>query len=74
MGWSEGAGLGAGGAGRVEPVAPVSNGGPHSTLGVGAGCGGGESADDIFEAYQRRMALGYKHRPNPLGNPRRAYY
>jgi splicing factor 4 len=79
MGWTEGAGLGAGGAGIVNPIAPVGNGGPHSTLGVGAGSGasgggGAEGSGDIFEAYQKRMALGYKHRPNPLGNPRKAYY
>jgi splicing factor 4 len=78
MGWTEGAGLGAGGGGIVNPIAPVGNGGPHSTLGVGAGGGGGggdgEGSGDIFEAYQKRMALGYKHRPNPLGNPRKAYY
>ena len=71
MGWTEGAGLGAGGGGIVDPVAAVGNGGPGSTLGVGAGASG---SDDPFEAYQRRMALGYRYRPNPLGNPRKAYY
>jgi splicing factor 4 len=30
--------------------------------------------EDPFEAYRLRMQLGYKHRPNPLGNPRKAYY
>ena len=30
--------------------------------------------DDIYEQYKKRMMLGYKHRPNPLGNPRKAYY
>ena len=28
------------------------------------------AADDEFEIYRKRMMLGYKHRPNPLGNPR----
>lgn len=28
--------------------------------------------DDPFEAYRKRMQLGYKHRPNPLGNPRKS--
>jgi splicing factor 4 len=70
MGWTEGAGLGADGAGRVEPVAAQSNG-PYSTLGVGAGSAGEDA--DIFEAYQKRMAMGYKYRPNPLGNPRKPY-
>jgi hypothetical protein len=70
MGWTEGAGLGADGAGRVEPVMAQSNG-PHSTLGVGAGAASDEK--DIFEAYQKRMALGYKYRPNPLNNPRKPY-
>ncbi len=30
--------------------------------------------DDEFEAYRKRMMLGYKYRPNPLGNPRKSYY
>lgn len=30
--------------------------------------------DDEFEAYRKRMMLGYKYRPNPLGNPRKQYY
>ena len=30
--------------------------------------------DDAFEQYRKRMMLGYKHRPNPLGNPRKSYY
>jgi splicing factor 4 len=30
--------------------------------------------DDPYEAYRKRMMLGYKYRPNPLGNPRRSYY
>jgi splicing factor 4 len=30
--------------------------------------------DDMFEQYRKRMMLGYKFRPNPLGNPRKSYY
>ena len=30
--------------------------------------------DDIYEQYKKRMMLGYKYRPNPLGNPRKQYY
>lgn len=26
-----------------------------------------EEGDDEFEVYRKRMMLGYKHRPNPLG-------
>ena len=44
-------------------------------------CGGARQAhgavqedDDEYEAYRKRMQLGYKYRPNPLGNPRKQYY
>ncbi len=74
MGWTEGAGLGASGSGIVNPIAPTGNGGANSTLGVGAGGSADDGGADIFEAYQKRMAMGYKHRPNPLNNPRKAYY
>lgn len=44
-------------------------------LGAGAGEGGKDEGPlDPFEAYRQRMQLGYKHRPNPLGNPRKSYY
>jgi len=33
-----------------------------------------QESDDIYEQYKKRMMLGYKFRPNPLGNPRKAYY
>ena len=73
MGWSEGQGLGAGNRGRVNPV----NAGEVKTqpLGVGADkVGEVHDSDDIYEQYKKRMMLGYKHRPNPLGNPRKSYY
>eukprot|EP00357_Protocruzia_adherens_P028233 CAMPEP_0115029666 /NCGR_PEP_ID=MMETSP0216-20121206/37164_1 /TAXON_ID=223996 /ORGANISM="Protocruzia adherens, Strain Boccale" /LENGTH=344 /DNA_ID=CAMNT_0002406349 /DNA_START=163 /DNA_END=1197 /DNA_ORIENTATION=- len=30
-------------------------------------------ADGLFQAYRQRMMMAYKHRPNPLNNPRRTY-
>ena len=33
-----------------------------------------EEGDDEFMQYRKRMQVGYKHRSNPLGNPRKAYY
>ena len=30
--------------------------------------------DDEYAAYRKRMMLAYRFRPNPLNNPRRAYY
>ena len=27
--------------------------------------------DDDYTKYRKRMKLGYKYRPNPLGNPRK---
>lgn len=47
----------------------------QNNLGVGAAAHGEVTeSDDQFEQYRKRMMLGYKHRPNPLGNPRKAYY
>ncbi|GAQ79862.1 hypothetical protein KFL_000400050 [Klebsormidium nitens] len=73
MGWTEGSGLGAGGAGMIDPLA--AGGAKLDGLGVGAAqTHEPTSSDDIYEQYKKRMMLGYKHRPNPLGNPRKAYY
>lgn len=73
MGWKEGEGLGAGGAGAVAPVEAGAV--KQDNLGLGAHAVGDVSADDdMYDQYRKRMMLGYKHRPNPLGNPRRAYY
>lgn len=73
MGWKEGEGLGSGKGGRADPVeagaVKVNN------LGVGAEQPGEVNPeDDIYEQYKKRMMLGYRYRPNPLNNPRKAYY
>lgn len=73
MGWSEGAGLGAGGSGMAAPI--DAGGVKQDNLGIGAATTHEVgTSDDIYEAYKKRMMLGYKHRPNPLGNPRKSYY
>lgn len=73
MGWREGQGIGATGTGITAPI--QANGQRNETLGLGAAAHGEvTSEDDAFEQYRKRMMLGYKHRPNPLGNPRKPYY
>ncbi|CAA6661585.1 unnamed protein product [Spirodela intermedia] len=73
MGWKEGEGLGSSRSGRAEPVAAGNI--KLNNLGVGAEQPGEVTAeDDIYEQYKKRMMLGYRYRPNPLNNPRKAYY
>ena len=73
MGWSDGAGLGASQSGMAAPISAGEV--KQDNLGVGAANTHEVSeGDDIYEAYKKRMMLGYKHRPNPLGNPRKQYY
>ena len=73
MGWTEGAGLGANQAGMANPISAGEV--KQDNLGIGAANTHEVSeGDDIYEAYKKRMMLGYKHRPNPLGNPRKQYY
>mmetsp|Transcript_28221 Transcript_28221/g.44946 ORF Transcript_28221/g.44946 Transcript_28221/m.44946 type:complete len:244 (-) Transcript_28221:96-827(-) len=72
MGWKEGSGLGKGGVGIKAPVQARGNAG-------GAGIGHQKPTDvnekdDIFTQYKKRMALAYRYRPNPLGNPRTPYW
>ena len=69
MGWKEGTGLGAKGDGQVAPVAAVLK---NDTLGIGAN--DSKPTDDPYELYRQRMQMAYRHRPNPLNNPRTAYY
>lgn len=73
MGWREGEGLGSERSGRADPIMAGDVKKDH--LGVGAVQPGEVSSeDDIYEQYKKRMMLGYRHRPNPLNNPRKAYY
>ncbi|CAM0950866.1 unnamed protein product [Alopecurus aequalis] len=73
MGWREGEGLGSERSGRADPV--MAGDVKQDHLGVGAVQPGQVSSeDDIYEQYKKRMMLGYRHRPNPLNNPRKQYY
>ncbi|KAJ6845204.1 SURP and G-patch domain-containing protein 1-like protein [Iris pallida] len=73
MGWKEGEGLGSGKSGRADPV--MAGNVKRDNLGVGAAQPGEVTPDDdIYEQYKKRMMLGYRYRPNPLGNPRKSYY
>ncbi|KAK9845850.1 hypothetical protein WJX81_004124 [Elliptochloris bilobata] len=75
MGWREGEGLGASASGIAAPLAAGAAKAAQDKIGLGAAAHGAvQEDDDEFEAYRKRMMLGYKHRPNPLGNPRKQYY
>jgi len=61
LGW-DGAGLGASGGGRVEPVA-VGLGAAALAPGCTAGVGAGRAAeDDPYAAFQARLSQGYRRR------------
>ncbi|KAF8669358.1 hypothetical protein HU200_051699 [Digitaria exilis] len=71
--FSAGEGLGSERRGRADPI--MAGDVKKDNLGVGAVKPGEvTSEDDIYEQYKKRMMLGYRHRPNPLNNPRKAYY
>lgn len=75
MGWKEGQGLGADGNKGI--TAPVAAAGAVAGEARGLGATAVHEVnpdDDPYEAYRKRMMLGYKFRPNPLGNPRKQYY
>ncbi|XP_052727280.1 SURP and G-patch domain-containing protein 1-like protein isoform X2 [Vigna angularis] len=73
MGWKEGEGLGGSRKGISDPI--MAGNIKKNNLGVGAQEPGEvTSEDDIYEQYKKRMMLGYRYRPNPLNNPRKAYY
>ncbi|KAF5736419.1 putative arginine/serine rich splicing factor sf4/14 [Tripterygium wilfordii] len=73
MGWKEGEVLGGSMKGIADPI--MAGNVKKDNLGVGAQNPGDVTPeDDIYEQYKKRMMLGYRHRPNPLGNPRKAYY
>ncbi|GMH27269.1 hypothetical protein Nepgr_029112 [Nepenthes gracilis] len=73
MGWKEGEGLGSSKKGIADPIRAGDV--KKDNLGVGAHQPGEVLPDDdIYEQYKKRMMLGYRYRPNPLNNPRKAYY
>ncbi|XP_008231302.1 PREDICTED: SURP and G-patch domain-containing protein 1-like protein [Prunus mume] len=73
MGWKEGEGLGSSRRGISDPI--MAGNVKKDNLGVGAQQPGEVTPeDDIYEQYKKRMMLGYRYRPNPLNNPRKAYY
>ncbi|XP_059080866.1 SURP and G-patch domain-containing protein 1-like isoform X1 [Tigriopus californicus] len=73
MGWNEGSGLGSTGQGITAPINQGNQSDDKKGLGV-TRPDSLEEGDDEFDAYRKRMMLAYRFRPNPLNNPRRAYY
>lgn len=74
LGWTEGSGLGARGHGISKPIQATMR--VDATAGIGADSDPNQilPGDDAFTIYKKRMALAYRHRPNPMGNARKTYY
>ncbi|KAK3441573.1 hypothetical protein EUGRSUZ_B02099 [Eucalyptus grandis] len=73
MGWKEERGLGSSKSGIFNPI--MASDVKTNNLGVGPHQPGEVTPDDdIYEQYKKRMMLGYRYRPNPLNNPRKASY
>ncbi|XP_037037029.1 uncharacterized protein LOC119074838 isoform X2 [Bradysia coprophila] len=71
LGWKQGEGLRPDGI--VDPVNKAQQ--RDSNQGLGAiQPSEMQSGDNEYDAYRKRMMLAYRFRPNPLNNPRRAYY
>lgn len=72
MGWTEGAGLGKNATGIVAPIKAEKR---LDKAGIGMETAGAVApTDDAFDLYKKRMQTAYKHRPNPMNNPRKQYY
>jgi splicing factor 4 len=69
----EGTGLGAERQGITAPIGRGQQSADKKGLGVN-NPHNLEQGDDEFDAYRKRMMMAYRFRPNPLNNPRRAYY
>lgn len=74
MGFSQGQGLGSSGGGISKPVDAGAGNALKLGIGTAKETWEPEETDDEFTLYRKRMMLGYKHRPNPLNNPRTTYY
>ncbi|XP_055327028.1 SURP and G-patch domain-containing protein 1 isoform X2 [Sitodiplosis mosellana] len=73
LGWTEGQGLGVDGGGILNPVNKATQRDSNQGLGTASNTTP-EAGDNEYDAYRKRMMLAYRFRPNPLNNPRRAYY